>query len=110
VNDVIFLSVYGDAAETVDFVAVDNETGECFGIRENVVYTPDVLGSVSAPYALTLGEATAIESVRADGNGAVGDVYNVLGQKLQNIRKEGVYVVNGKKIWISNKNVNEYSK
>jgi alkylation response protein AidB-like acyl-CoA dehydrogenase len=27
----------------------------------------------------------------------------VLGQKLQNIRKEGVYVVNGKKIWISNK-------
>jgi hypothetical protein len=86
VNDVIFLSVYGDAAETVDFVAVDNETGECFGIRENVVYTPDVLGSVSAPYALTLGEA-----------------YNVLGQKLQNIRKEGVYVVNGKKIWISNK-------
>jgi hypothetical protein len=103
VNDVIFLSVYGDAAETVDFVAVDNETGECFGIRENVVYTPDVLGSVSAPYALTLGEATAIESVRADGNGAVGDVYNVLGQKLQNIRKEGVYVVNGKKIWISNK-------
>ena len=49
INGKYFLAVYGDKKATVNFVAVDKETGESYTVEQTVDFTADVLGSVSSP-------------------------------------------------------------
>ena len=105
------MAVYGGVAagEQVMFRAVERESGEQFAVQETMEFTADVVGTSVAPYALNLGEATGITSINADGKYADG-IYNVAGQRMRSLDREGVYIVNGKKVLINKRNMNEYVK
>lgn len=97
VGGTLFLSVYGNEPVPVTFVAADRESGETYRISETVDFTADVLGSLSAPYALHIGDPTGITSVSAGKYEGKG-IYNMLGQKLDRINRSGVYIIDGKKV------------
>ena len=99
VNGVVYLSIYGDKAQKVTFLAVDRTTGETLRLCEEVDFCADVLGSVAAPFALHLGESTGINGVAVDNPNSEG-IYNVAGQKLQRLDKQGIYIIDGKKVSI----------
>lgn len=61
----LMMNIYGDGNETITFRAVCNETEETFDIVETTVFTETMLGSMSAPYALNVGGATAISEKEA---------------------------------------------
>ena len=111
VGGTLYMAVYGGAAagEQVMFRAVERESGEQFAVQETMEFTADVVGTSAAPYALNLGEATGITSINADGKYADG-IYNVAGQRMRSLDREGVYIVNGKKVLINKRNMNEYVK
>lgn len=99
VGGVVNLSVYGDKAAKVTFLAVDRTTGEMLAMREEVNFCADVIGTVAAPFALHLGVPTCINGVDVDNQNSEG-VYNVAGQKMQTLDKQGIYIIDGKKVSI----------
>ena len=104
-----FLSVYGDKKATVNFVAVDKETGEEFPVEQTVDFTADVLGSVSAPYAIYIAAPTGINGISADAPSVKG-IYNMMGQKVKSASRGGVYVIDGRKRVVTKRNEQEYMK
>lgn len=109
INGKYFLSVYGDKKATVNFVAVDKETGEEFTSGQTVDFTADVLGSVSAPYAIYIVDPTGINGITADAPSVKG-IYNMMGQKVKSASRGGVYVIDGKKRVVTKRNEHEYMK
>ena len=97
----IYLSVYGTAQEEIYFVALNKETNEVYAVSEKIHFTPDVVGSHSAPMTLHINGATDVEGL--DAAPEVHDIYNLQGQKLQNVKSNGLYIVDGKKVFINNK-------
>jgi hypothetical protein len=97
----IYLSVYGTAQEEIYFVALNKETKEVYAVSEKIRFTPDVVGSHSAPMTLHINGATDIEGL--DAAPEAKDIYNLQGQKLQNVKANGLYIVDGKKVFINNK-------
>ena len=109
INGKYFLSVYGDKKATVNFVAVDKETGEEFTSGQTVDFTADVLGSVSAPYAIYIVDPTGINGITADAPSVKG-IYNMMGQKVKSASRGGVYVIDGRKRVVTKRNEHEYMK
>ena len=109
INGKYFLSVYGDKKATVNFVAVDKETGEEFTSGQTVDFTADVLGSVSAPYAIYIVDPTGINGITADAPSVKG-IYNMMGQKVKSASRGGVYVIDGRKRVVTKRNEQEYMK
>ncbi len=101
----IYLSVYGTGQEEIIFVALDKETNEVYKVSETLRFTSDVVGTHSAPMPLHIGGATDIEAV--DATSKVHSVYNLQGQKLREVKANGLYIVDGKKVIMNNKNRNE---
>ena len=97
----IYLSVYGTAQEEIYFVALNKETNEVYAVSEKIRFTPDVVGSHSAPMTLHINGATDIEGL--DAAPEAKDIYNLQGQKLQNVKSNGLYIVDGKKVFINSK-------
>ena len=109
INGKYFLSVYGDKKATVNFVAVDKETGESYTVEQTVDFTADVLGSVSSPYAIYIVSPTGINGITADSPSAKG-IYNMMGQKVKSASRGGVYVIDGRKRVVTKRNEQEYMK
>lgn len=102
INDILYLTVYGKGSEKIHLVAIHNETGEMFDIRESLLFNADVMGSIRAPYALHIGNTTDVQEINS--NKTIDAIYNLQGQRIQRISHEGVYIINGKKIVINNNN------
>ena len=100
VGDRYFLSVYGQEETPIRFVAVHKATGVAYDVSESLSFTPDVVGSVSQPFALNLGEATGLLQP-GFANGQTDGIFNVAGQQLRKATQPGVYIVNGKKVIIN---------
>ena len=109
INGKYFLSVYGDKKATVNFVAVDKETGESYTVDETVDFNADVLGSVSAPYPIYIVTPTGINGITADAPSVKG-IYNMMGQKVKSASCGGVYVIDGRKRVVTKRNEHEYMK
>ena len=60
-----------------------------------------MVGSHSAPMTMHINGATDVEGL--DAAHEVHDIYNLQGQKLQNVKSNGLYIVDGKKVFINNK-------
>ena len=95
INNILFLSVYGDKKTPVRFVAVEVKTGATYEITESVDFVADVIGSIAKPYALHIGTPTSI--TRINGDNAHGNIYNTKGQKVKIVGNKGIYIINGKK-------------
>ena len=100
INGKYFLSVYGDKNVAVSFVAVEKETGVAYSISEAVGFKPDALGSVSSPYVMNLSSTTAIDNITADDTTGHEGIYNTLGQRVNRVSRNGIFIHNGKKVLI----------
>ena len=109
VGNTLFLSVHGDKNVEVTLLAMNTESGVVYDITEKIVFTQDVVGSVSMPYPLHLGSPTGISHITMDNSG-FKSIHNMLGQKVKSIDRGGVYIINGKKVVVTKKNENDYSK
>lgn len=105
VDGVLYLSVYGNGNEKINFVAIDRETEEEFEVSETLTFVADVVGSVNAPFYLHINGATGIEDI--ESTTSTENIYNIQGQKMNSITQSGIYIVNGKKVIMNNKNRNE---
>ncbi len=109
VGNTLFLSVHGDKNVEVTLLAMNTESGVVYDITEKIVFTQDVVGSVSMPYPLHLGSPTGISHITMDNSG-FKSIHNMLGQKVKSIDRGGVYIIDGKKVVVTKKNENDYSK
>ena len=109
VDGILLMSVYGDNAVPVRFVAVNAENGWVYNIYETIDFKADMIGTVTLPYAFHLGDVTGIIALDSNAMDADG-IYNVAGQRMRSLDREGVYIVNGKKVLINKRNMNEYVK
>ena len=109
VGNTLFLSVHGDKNVEVTLLAMNTESGVVYDITEKIVFTQDVVGSVSMPYPLHLGSPTGISNITMD-NPDTKSIHNILGQKVKSIDSGGVYIIDGKKVVVTKKNENDYSK
>ena len=109
VGNTLFLSVHGDKNVEVTLLAMNTESGVVYDITEKIVFTQDVVGSVSMPYPLHLGNPTGISHITMDNSG-FKSIHNILGQKVKSIDRGGVYIIDGKKVVVTKKNENDYSK
>ena len=105
VDGVLYLSVYGNGNEKINFVAIDRETEEEFEVSETLTFVADVVGSINAPFYLHINGATGIEDI--ESTTSTESIYNIQGQKMNSITQGGIYIVNGKKVIMNNKNRNE---
>ncbi|MGN0222262.1 MAG: chitobiase/beta-hexosaminidase C-terminal domain-containing protein [Prevotella sp.] len=111
VDGKLYMAVYGGstAGEQVVFRAVERESGNQSEIQETLVFCADAVGTTAEPYTLNLGETTGITNIGVN-SGQTEGIYNVMGVQVRNINHEGVYIVNGQKVLINKRNVNEYVK
>lgn len=93
-NNIIYLSVYGQGNETINFVAVDATTSETLPISNTTAFTADMLGTTSAPYVLHLdGTATGINDNVTNHNALPNGIYTVGGQRVNNMTQPGIYII-----------------
>lgn len=105
----VFLMVHGGDKADVDFFAFDTESGSVYDIEEKAEFTADIIGSVALPQIFHLGGISGINSVIYD-KPASKSIHNILGQKVKSIDRSGVYIIDGKKVVVTKKNENDYSK
>lgn len=101
IKGIYFLSVYGDANVKVRLMAVEKTTGYVHNICDEIVFTPDVLGTVSSPYRVNISAPTGIDGVGSDVL-EYKSIYNIQGQKVNDMNSNGIYVIDGHKM-IKNK-------
>ena len=93
-DNIIYLSVYGQGNETINFVAVDATTGEALPISNTTAFTADMLGTTGAPYVLNLdGTATGINGNVTNHNALPNGIYTVGGQRVNNMTQPGIYII-----------------
>ena len=100
----LLISVYGQGNETIRFVAVDRESENVIEIEKTLTFVNDVVGTASAPYCLQI-NADDIED--SEAGVSAEHIYNLHGQKMNRISDDGIYIIDGKKVIMNNKNRNE---
>ena len=73
-------------------------------VKANKAYLPILTENVPAGARLNIifdeGTSTGISSVNTDNLNKNNDVYNLNGQRVENMKKGGLYIVNGKKVFM----------
>ena len=101
-----YLTVYGEQAIDVTFMVEDNETGEQYSATPMLTFHSDVVGSRTAPFAVTISTPTGIEQLSDSSRPMT--VYTLEGilvsrdATLKSLRSlpKGAYIVNGKKCYL----------
>lgn len=65
VDGKLMMNIYGEGNEKIEFRAVHNETQESFDITEGIAFKETLIGSLSQPYALHIGEATGVTEIQS---------------------------------------------
>ena len=106
IDELVFMSIYGDGGETITFKAIDDLDGSIYGIKEKFEFVFDVKGIHSAPTKLTLipGTSTSISqpeianhshSTSETGKTVTG-YYSIDGQLISEYSaklQKGIYIV-----------------
>ena len=97
----LYLPIHGTAGdEVVVFKAIEKASGAVYRLNERVAFQAEVLGSVAAPYQLTLGGVvTEIEAVHGVESSS-SDIYHLKGHKLNTTRGKGIYIIGEKKMLV----------
>lgn len=99
VKDKIYMVIFGDSAESaeISFKAYEVATGETLDISEHVAFKEDKLGSTASPYILNILGDTSVSGIESDVP-ASRQIYNIMGQRLNNTSCSGVYVIDSRKV------------
>ena len=85
-------------------VYIGNERIEEIVVKANKAYLPILTENVPAGARLNIifdeGTSTGISSVNTENLNKNNDVYNLNGQRVENMKKGGLYIVNGKKVFM----------
>jgi hypothetical protein len=100
-----YLTVYGDEPVDITFLVESTETAETFLANEVLTFRNDVVGSRKSPFAITINNATGINSF---DNSKTMTIYTVEGilisrdATLKTLRRlpKGIYIVNGQKRYV----------
>ena len=87
----------------------DIETGDIYGVKETCDFNADILGSVKEPFALQFDDSTTVSKLTADGT-TMDMLTNILGQHIHRIKAPGIYIINGSKVAVDQKNINNYAR
>lgn len=109
INGRCYLTVYGEQPEPVAFIVMNAIDNEVLKISESLLFQNDVIGSTRKPFKMTVLDATGISNITSEKTG-VKSIHNILGQKVKSIDRGGVYIIDGKKVVVTKKNENDYSK
>ena len=109
INGRCYLTVYGEQPEPVAFIVMNAIDNEVLKISESLLFQNDVIGSTRNPFKMTVLDATGISNITSEKTG-VKSIHNILGQKVKSIDRGGVYIIDGKKVVMTKKNENDYSK
>ena len=109
INGRCYLTVYGEQPEPVAFIVKNAIDNEVLKISESLLFQNDVIGSTRNPFKMTVLDATGISNITSEKTG-VKSIHNILGQKVKSIDRSGVYIIDGKKVVVTKKNENDYSK
>ena len=109
INGRCYLTVYGEQPEPVAFIVKNAIDNEVLKISESLLFQNDVIGSTRNPFKMTVLDATSISNITSEKTG-VKSIHNILGQKVKSIDSGGVYIIDGKKVVVTKKNENDYSK
>ena len=106
IDELVFLSIYGDGGETITFKAIDSLDGSVYDIKENFEFVFDVKGVHSAPTTLTLipGTSTSITQPeiandshsKSETRKTVTGYYSIDGQLISEYSaklQKGIYIV-----------------
>ena len=100
----LWMNVYGDGGETVNFRAIDRNDGTVYAVRESRPFAADVAGTFTAPLQFTLGdvldEASAIDQTTIAATGrkasAIDAYYSLSGIRVASRAAslpQGIYIV-----------------
>ena len=109
INGRCYLTVYGEQPEPVAFIVMNAIDNEVLKISESLLFQNDVIGSTRNPFKMTVLDATGISNITSEKTG-VKSIHNILGQKVKSFDHGGVYIIDGKKVLVTKKNENDYSK
>ena len=94
VNDVLFMTLYGQGGEELSFKVFD-EDGEEYAVSETMTFSPDIVGTTKTPYIFNIaGETTEVQSIST----AVIPVgyYSLSGVRVSTTKtglRPGIYIV-----------------
>ena len=100
VDDLLFLTTYGEGGERIQFFAKDEEDGTVYNVNVNAneyVFTAGINGSVKSPCVFNIGdtEAVSVSTAFNDSTGIEG-YYNLGGMRVANRAAsltKGIYIV-----------------
>ncbi len=98
-GDQLYLTTYGEGTETLQYVALDENTGTAYPVQETLTFTADVQGTPAAPIAFHIGTAdpTDIADLTSgiSPHTTVVGYYSLSGQSISISAPQtpGVYVV-----------------
>ena len=105
VNQNHYLTVYGDKAVDINFIAENARTGETFTVAETLTFRSETVGSRKCPFTISIGDPTGIDQISGSGPMTVYNLQGILisreaTQKILRQLPQGVYIVNGRKCYI----------
>ena len=112
-NYVEYTDANGSQTDADENSVVDTDNGTHFKISANKIYYEYEPASVSGASAFRFrfnsnsendGETTAIDNLILAGDAVI---YNLYGQRIAKVAEPGIYIVNGKKIYVSEKMIRD---
>ena len=98
VGNRLFLPVCGNDTEEITFKAFKADTGESYDILQTCTFHADALGSMAAPYTITIANPTGIQSVKVNDKAGSKGVYTIDGRSITpQSARHGIYIINGRK-------------
>ena len=112
-NYVEYTDANGSQTDADKNSVVDTDNGTHFKVSANKIYYEYEPASVSGASAFRFrfnsnsendGETTAIDNLMLTGDAVI---YNLYGQRIAKVAEPGIYIVNGKKIYVSEKMIRD---
>lgn len=93
VNGMLMMNVYGNGGEQIAFRVLNLQTGEVLSVSNLEDFRPEVLGTMTQPYELHIGDPTGVKAMVMPLQ--TTSVYDLMGRRLHPSTPlgKGVYVV-----------------
>ena len=93
IGDLLFITVYGNENDELNFVATEDATTLLFEVREKIPFKADLAGSLTSPVILRLvSDPTDISNIQHSSFNGQSSIFNLAGQRMSQ-RRQGVNII-----------------